>query len=261
MTPLSFGPVDLADGARANSLRGTHEWLHQPTGARTVTDFTASSLGGWDEMLPTIDACRVPRESGFEDWGDHGEAWNRQWTGDVDAHRVDVGGLLLRRTVARTATGIRLDYVLESPDESRPVQWAAHPQFVWTPGTMLELGRAAPWRGVYPDSRTRMIDAVVDPSTLLDSPDGAKWWSTVPVDQVVLRRPDGIGLRLAWDPVALPCVALWIDTGAFASAPVIAIEPALAPHDSLADAVHTGTASTVGPERPLRWSLHLDEIG
>ncbi|MFK3677434.1 hypothetical protein ACI2IP_06865 [Microbacterium sp. NPDC090218] len=259
MSALSFGPVDLTDGARTISLRGTEEWLHQPTGTRTRTDFAATSLGGWDEMLPTIDACRVPQGDGFEDWGDHGEVWNRRWSGGSTSHEVAVRGLRLRRTVTQESAGVRLDYALTSEQE-RPVQWAAHPQFVWTPGTTLELGRAAPWRRVYPDAGERTLAAEVDPSSLLDSPAGAKWWSTEPIDHVVLRRPDGTGLRLSWDADVLPWVALWVDPGAFASAPVIAIEPALVPHDSLADAVRVGSAPTVGPERSLAWWLRLAEI-
>lgn len=259
MSTLSFGPVDLADGARVTGLRGTEEWLHQPTGARTLTDFTATSLGGWDEMLPTIDACRVRRGATFEHWGDHGEGWNRPWSGNDESHAVDVGGMTLRRTIIQDPTGVRLEYALTS-QEQRPMQWAAHPQFVWTPGTTIELGSAAPWRRVYPQAVTRALTPTVDPRALIDSSTGAKWWSTTPIDSVVLRRPSGTGLRLSWDAAILPCVALWIDPGTFASAPVIAIEPALAPHDSLADAIAAGSAPTVGPDHPLRWWLHLEEI-
>lgn len=260
MTALSFGAIDLADGARANSLRGVEEWLHQPVGERTPTDFTATSLGGWDEMLPTIDACRVPRGTGFEEWGDHGEAWNRRWSGDSGSHAVEIDGMTLRRSIHHDSTGVRLEYSLTS-DEVRPVQWAAHPQFIWTPGTTIELGTAAPWRRVYPKEVTGVLEADNDPAALLDSLAGAKWWSTAPIDRVVLRRPDGTGLRVSWDAESLPCVALWIDPGAFASGPVIAIEPALTPYDSLADAVEAGAAPTVGPDRPLSWWLHLEEIG
>lgn len=260
MSALAFAAVDLADGARATSLRGTEEWLHQPTGARDVTDFTGSSLGGWDEMLPTIDACRVPHGTSVEEWGDHGEAWNRGWTGGADSHQVDVRGLRLRRTISQEPAGVRLDYELTSA-QTRPVQWAAHPQFVWTPGTMLELGAASPWRRVHPGGERRLLAAEVDPESLLDSRDGAKWWSTAPIDRVVLRRPSGRSLRITWDAAELPSVALWIDPGAFASAPVIAVEPALAPHDSLADAVRTGSAPLVSPGRPLHWWLRLEEIG
>jgi hypothetical protein len=260
VSTLSFAAVDLADGARTSRLRGTEEWLHQPTGERTLTDFTASALGGWDEMLPTVDACRVPHGDSFEEWGDHGEAWNRRWSGQEDSHWVDVRGLRLRRTIVPEPTGVRLDYELTSA-QTRPVQWAAHPQFVWTPGTTLELGAAVSWRRVYPADETRNLGPEVDPGALIDSAAGAKWWSTTPLDRVVLRRLDGRGLRLRWDPAELPAVALWIDPGAFASAPVIAIEPALAPYDSLADAVSAEAAPIVGPGRPLRWWLRLEEIG
>lgn len=260
MTALSFGAVDLTDGARANSLHGTVEWLHQPIGDRTITDFTASSLGGWDEMLPTIDACLVPRGSGFDEWGDHGEAWNRRWSGDGESHAVDIDGTTLRRSIQHDSAGVRLDYSLTS-DQKRPVQWAAHPQFAWVPGLRIELGTAAPWRCVHPEKVTRVLEADIDPALLLDSLAGAKWWSTAPIDRIVLRRPDGTGLCITWDAETVPCVALWIDPGSFASGQVIAIEPALTPYDSLADAVGAGSAPTVGPDHPLSWWLRLEEIG
>lgn len=261
MTALGFTTADLSDGARFTRLCGVEEWLHRPTGVRTITDFTGASLGGWDEMLPTIDACRIVRGGVVEEWGDHGDVWNRRWSGECDAHEVEVGGLKLGRTVVEESTGVLLEYTLRSIDGERPVQWAAHPQFSWVPGTTVELGVASPWRRVHPDAETRVIGGDVDPWSLLGSSSGAKWWSTHPIDRITMRRPSGTALRISWDAAVLPCVALWIDPAAYASAPVLAIEPALAPHDSLADAIDDGSAPIVGSEQPLRWWLRLEEIG
>ncbi|KJL22983.1 hypothetical protein RN51_01729 [Microbacterium oxydans] len=125
----------------------------------------------------------------------------------------------------------------------------------------LDVGRAGTWRRTHPAEKVQKFGANLDPGSLLESADGAKWWSTAPIDRVVLRRSDGSGLEVRWDGIALPCVALWLDPGAYASSPVIAIEPALAPFDSLADAASAAAAPTVSRSHPLRWWIRLREIG
>ena len=45
-----------------------------------ATDFGAFDAGGWDEVFPTVNPCRVPNSA----WGDrmltdHGELWYRPW--------------------------------------------------------------------------------------------------------------------------------------------------------------------------------------
>jgi len=77
------------------------------------------------------------------------------------------------------------------------------------------------------------------------------------IGTVGLLDADGSWLRLTWDPALVPYLGIWLDNGAYARHPVIALEPATGFYDDLARAVSNHRVPQVHPEQPLRWSLEV----
>lgn len=261
--------VDPVRGGKIVSLRGPdgREWLAQPADPSHPPDrgdavFTASDLAGWDECAPSIDACEVAGHS----VPDHGDLWTTEWTtvsATPESLELSVLGRSLDyrlvRRIAATEHGLRLDYVASAIGAATPFLWAAHPQFVSRPGSVLEL----------PASVTRVVD-VIDPSgplvawsaelaTLDSLPDrGCRKVYVDPLnraDTATLRHPDGATLTLSWQNC--PYLGLWFDNRAYSREPVVAIEPSLGFRDSLSWAVEHGHAPMLSPGRDLHWSLEL----
>jgi galactose mutarotase-like enzyme len=245
-------------------LESGREWLLAPptpvaAPPRYGSTFTEAPLWGWDEMLPTIDA------SG--DLPDHGEVWALAWNAEaLDDHRlrcwVDGRALPYRlvRDLELSSSSVTLDYEL-SAARPFPVLWAAHPQFVLDPdGTQLRLPAAA-GELLDVDGGARVATAaLVDPLEAVVAGRGRKLYvdPDARAGTATLADRRGPWLRLTWDPHELPYLGIWIDHGAYASRPVIAIEPSSGYYDSLERAVTLGRAAVVGPHHTLRWRLHVE---
>jgi hypothetical protein len=65
---------------------------------------------------------------------------------------------------------------------------------------------------------------------------------------------DGRALTMTWDPVEIPWLGLYTDTGEFSRGPVLALEPTSTPSDSAASASDLWTVSAASPRE---WSIHL----
>ena len=260
--------IDSSRGGKILSLRGSdgREWLAQPADPSRAPDrgdavYALSDPAAWDECAPSIDACDV----GGRAVPDHGDLWTADWTvvsSAPDALELSVAGRSLGyRLVRRITAGsdrVRFDYVA-SADVATPFLWAAHPQFVSPPGSVLEL----------PESVTTVVD-VIDPgqptlawttelATTDSLPEGGcrKVYvdPSVRADRATLRHPDGASLTMTW--LNCPYLGLWFDNGAYSREPVVAIEPSLGFRDSLAWAVEHGHAPILAPGRELRWSLEV----
>ena len=266
--PALTADVDLARGAKITSLRDASnvEWLAQTDEVSRVgpeTSFVDAEMAGWDECAPSIVECAVAEFS----IPDHGDLWNCPFTpGDAPGSAWAVGsslGYRFERTISATERGLRLDYAAEAISTPVPFLWAAHPQFVVSPGTIVELGD--------PSVTVPVVD-VLDAS-LPES----EWRHDVPVlagvdqrgcgkyyvrpdhwiDSVTLRRPTGESLTCRWS-AECRYVGIWIDNGLYSREPVIAIEPSTGYFDSLATAVSNGTAVTLVPGAPFRWWVELE---
>jgi galactose mutarotase-like enzyme len=104
-------------GAKIVSLfdkRSQLEWLVGP-GARRLkkvpygATFTEQDMSGWDEMFPTINACKYPGPGDRHGAAlpDHGEVWSLPWTLD------EVGEGRLTLSVSGQALPYRLTRTLE----------------------------------------------------------------------------------------------------------------------------------------------------
>jgi hypothetical protein len=271
--------VDVARGAKITSLRSLpseREWLLQsptPTGEEPCygSVFTDIPLSGWDEMLPTVDACSYP--GGGVELPDHGEAWSRPWrlveqtstslTCAIDGVALDYH---FRRRIRLDGPRLSMSYRLSTqrPDGLAAL-WAPHPQFRALPGTMLQLPGDVNRLDSRADGDTGAFRQVDIGSGGLD------WRQVVPagtglmlyaepdvrVSSAVLSDPDGSWLRMAWDSDAAPYFAVWMDHGRYAAEPVVCPEPMTGYYDSVELAERQGRVLRVPPTGPAEWNLEV----
>jgi galactose mutarotase-like enzyme len=267
-------------GAKIASLRhrpSGREWLEQP--ARELHDpptygsaFTDADMFGWDEMLPTIIGASYP-DGDYRGvpLPDHGEVWTLPWEARPDGEVLvcSTAGRALPYLVTRTMrvdrARLRLEYELSATGTTALwLLWAAHPQFavegrrtrIVLPAEVHQLLNV--WPGIEP-GYVRWPNADIESTRAIPSGAGRKLYALpdAKIGTAALIDTDGSWLRLTWDPRLVPYLGIWLDNGAFAPQPVIALEPATGFYDDLALAVSNQRVPQVYPGRPLRWSLEV----
>ena len=270
-----------AHGGKIASLRAKasgREWLAQPASPLRVapaygSSFTAGDLCGWDEMMPTIVACRYPSPDPARNvmLPDHGEAWTLEWkvlqkTSDSALMALDGRALpyRLERRVSLAGQGMRLAYQLTAAS-SEPLWllWAAHPQFACAGGARVVLpghvralldvtAPGQPSRRGWPGEAPGSVHALApgEGRKLYVEPD-------VSVSRAALVDDEGNWLRMSWDPASVPYLGIWLDNRAYAREPVAALEPSTGFYDDLALAWRNGRVPRVRAGAPLRWWVEV----
>ena len=266
-------------GAKIASLHhrpSRREWLEQPDGElggppEYGSSFTQAALFGWDEMVPTIISCPYPEGAhrGTQ-LPDHGEVWSLPWETGAGAEALvsQVAGRALPYRLTRTmrldGSRMTLDYLLATSG-STPLWllWAAHPQFAVEDGTRVVL---PPEVGELVDVTAGSKQAILPwPSPELESPlllragTGRKLYLSpdLRVGTAGLIDGDGAWMSLAWNPAQVPYLGIWLDNGAYARHPIIALEPTTGYYDDLAAAVSNQRLRAIDPRHPLAWSLEV----
>jgi galactose mutarotase-like enzyme len=273
--------VDGRRGGKITSLldrRSGREWLLRPKApsgrpAGYGATFVDTELSGWDEMVPTIDACRLDGPVEQVLLPDHGEVWSVVWdTVAVDDRYITmrVEGRALPYQLERTIEVVerdrlRFSYRLRNHgDHAFPVLWAAHPQFVWTPGARVELppqveqvldltGGPDPVVVAWDDTLATRLDRLGDG-------EGHKVW-TLPGQGPAwsrLRDPDGGALTIQVDPTVAPYLGIWWDSGMHSPVRVVALEPSTGYYDDLAFAAAAERVPWASPGDELRWDLEVE---
>jgi hypothetical protein len=230
--------------------------------------FEDYDTSGWDECFPSVGvAGDVP---------DHGELWSVPWEvyQDGDGILCEVRGsvtpCLFRRRLALANRTLRLEYeIVSEADRDVDVVWSAHPLLRASPGSEIVLPRSVDaltveWSlgdrlGRHGDT-TRQVPAVLAPS----SAGTADKLFTARLDEgrcAYLDRATGEALAFRWDAARVPYLGLWICQGGWpTSRPAkhytVALEPCLAPCDSLAEARAGGQALRLAPR--ARYAFALD---
>ena len=227
-------------------------------------DFDHGDMCGWDEMLPTVEACVVEGQV----LADHGELWRRPWevldqSGPTVTMRCDDrGGLVMTRRLVVEGSRLSVDYgVVNEGEVDRSLLWAAHPLFRHRAGTRIAvtgdvveladdgLRVLGPWPGA------------------LSSPDElgvgecAKFFVRVDAPVASLIDAEGTWLTMTWDAEAAPYLGVWLDQRAYARHAVVALEPTNVAHDSLEVALRAGAAHSawrLSPGQERRWSLSVE---
>jgi len=250
--------VDSRAGGRIVSLAsGGREWLSPsfPLPPGEQRSFVHAGTGGWDDAIPTVEACSLGDGSAL---GDHGEVWDREWRIVSSSPRhlstsIELRSLPLRfeRLITATTTGLRLDWRVTTTSPS-PVSflWSAHPLFAAEPDSRIVVEHPGVVVEEYPE-RGRVATI---PGSIADLPaGGALKLFASGVSRASVVHADSSVLTLTWDAAELPFVGLYLDRGEFTTRPVLAIEPTMAATDSAARATTLWTVSA-GEEKI--W--HLD---
>jgi len=279
-------------GAKIVSLfdkRVDHEWLIAPMrplrpvayGAR----FTDQDMSGWDECLPTINACPYPAAGPFAEASlpDHGEVWALPWQ-PVDAapHALTLavdGRALpyrLQRTLRFAAPDtLQLDYQIANTGAAAfAYLWAAHPQFTCDEETTIVLppaikevynvvtdghwgaaGQRYPWPVAIAQNGARYQLDCIGAATRHDCrkfylpPESSVTWAAL----VDYRR--GFGLRMTWDAAELPYLGIWVDEGAINCVSTVALEPTNGFYDSLSIAHGNGQVRVLAAGETQHWQI------
>lgn len=267
---------DIRHGGRMVSLFDTttdREWLVQPSGFDVATygsSFTRRHIHGWDEMLPTIDACKVLGV----DLPDHGELWAVPWR-RRPAHSVgglrlvvDAAAMPLRfvREISPSGDDLLLDYELTNfGANALPVLWTAHPQFqVTSQAQVLFPTSPAGVEIVSPPQRAGFVEWSRATEMAAQQPEGSHLKVSLgDCDQLqtVTLRDRRSALTLQWHSGCVRHLAVLWDHAQFSSERVIALEPSTSSHSSLARAIAHGDATTVHRGETLRWSIILSVPG
>jgi hypothetical protein len=274
--------VDPSRGAKITSLwheESQREWLLQSEVTNLAapaygSPFTEATFCGWDEMLPTADACTYPREpySGVA-LPDHGEVWSSPWEVDEFTSKSIVcsvrGRALpyrLRRELEVNGSTLSAHYTLsvEAP-QSLCVLWAPHPQFAVEAGTHLTMPSEV-------EELSVSIEGIPAPMTRISVPgEGLDCTRIVPkgmgmmlypdpdatIDWAKLTNPDGSWLQMNWGTDNVPYFAVWMDNGRYAPRPVVCPEPMTGYYDDLRRACELDRVLVIEPSKPACWSLHM----
>ena len=206
-------------GGRITSLRlDGHELLDQGIGVDdpSLADFVASGASGWDEMVPTLDACVYRAPSGLTgiELPDHGEAWRLPWSvleETSSSATMQCAGVALpwrlERRIQLGHRAVRVDYSYRNLGRlPLYAYWCSHALFRYERGMVVERveGFAAPSPG---KSSKQYLPPGSSSSARLA-------WASAPA------------IEIAWDPSLTPYVGVWACDGDLGGYRQIAIEPA-----------------------------------
>jgi galactose mutarotase-like enzyme len=271
LAPQSGGKLISLFSRRTNT-----EWLLPPlrpyAEARTDAGFENWDGGGFDECLPTI------APSGT--FPDHGELWRQPWQEEdpVTLRTTACGGdLTIQRRALLDGSSLVLHYQVKNVGQgAQSLLYSAHPLLRVEPDDRILLPHEVRSVRVEGSRKHRLGnrgDSIAWPVTkgedlsILGPPDGAQadkmFTGVLSQGWCAVFRPSlQEGIKLLFEVETLPYVGLWICRAAWpesgeAKQYTVALEPASAPADALADAVREGTAWRLEPGQERRWVLRF----
>lgn len=262
------------------SKRTSTEWLLPPlrpyAEAKSSDGFEGWDGGGFDECLPTVAA--------METAPDHGEVWRYAWQesaaeGWALLRTAALGGALtFERRAHLDGPSLVLDYAIKNrSDAPRNLLYCAHPLLRVEEGDRMLLPaevREVKIEGSAGDRLGRRGDRIAWPTpnagedlSVVGPPDGSqadKMFAGPLTDGwcALVRPALDEGIELTFSSEVLPYLGLWICRAAWPESGAskqysVAFEPTGAPHDSLADAVHDGTAWALAADEGRAWRLRF----
>jgi len=254
-------------GAKVISLRDLVtgcEWMwHPPAGMklfgnRPGDDFSASTMTGWDECIPTISPCRWKGR----DLPDHGEAWSVPWEIDLGAFGhgalktslfLPVSPLYFERSIHLCGNEIHLEYLLENHGcGSEEFLWAMHPLLPADDGSRLRLTAEAEQYL----SGASWIEGLAFES---GGPACAKAFAG-PLREGNATLVNNHGrhrISFEWDTTRNDMLGLWLTRGGWCGYHHVALEPANGSPDSLADAAANMRCGLIEPGERQSWNARI----
>ncbi|HZD75463.1 MAG TPA: hypothetical protein VE218_00565, partial [Acidobacteriaceae bacterium] len=231
--------------------------------------------GGFDECLPTV------APSGTAP--DHGELWRQPWQEEdpVTLRTTACGGALsVERRALLDGSSLVLHYHVKNLGQRvQSLLYSAHPLLRVEPNDRIVLPdevRSLRVEGSRKNRLGKRGDSIAWPSaeaedlsdlSILGPPDGTQadklFTGALSEGCCAVFRPSlQEGIKLTFDAQTLPYLGLWICRAAWPESGepkqyTVALEPASAPADALADAVREDTAWRLEPGQERRWVLRF----
>ena len=240
------------------------EWMWHPRGGMELfgnklgDDFSASTMTGWDECLPTIAPC-LWKERALPD---HGEVWSVPWEYDRDDWKqgvlttrvqLPVSPFVFERTISLRDNVIQLNYRLTNlhgaPQE---FFWAMHPLISIQEGDKLELTEEA-WNHLAdePWTRTLAFDST--------GPACAKVFAGPLCEgrASIVNSRTADRLTYEWDAAFNNTLGLWLTRGGWNGYHHLALEPTNGSPDWLDQAAAGNRCASVPPHSTQSWQVIL----
>ena len=230
----------------------------------------ALDFGGWDEIFPSVDPCRVPAPDGEVLVPDHGDLVQMPWrviSSGAEHLEMEVEGrsmpFLFHRRLVLAGRRIQFHYSVENRAAfAFPWLWCAHPLVPLDADLSLEAG--ASFQVLYASGAA--VDLQGCKVSWSELPPRSESWAAKlfsekgAVERVSVRKGNGASLSLQWNPSDIPYLGLWVNNGGWSgcgSKPYfnLGIEPATLPIDDLAKAENP---PVLQPGETRCWSLEAN---
>jgi len=253
------------------SVKGRREWIAQPKGplvTRAVGDkFIRPEVAGWDEMVPTTDACISLLDE--KELPDHGEVWARSW--DVIASKASSATLqvqLISRTLEFTR-GISLEQTLPGQWKIQlsyrmkntgslpvPAFWSCHPLIDAEGVEKVTVFGSTPMIQTAPEETE--VSQTYLPQDLAPNTSAEFWCDPdSEIDGAEILRSNGESMTLGWKLSEIPYFGIFIDNQEFRPDPVISPQPAIAHKVSERSAQIAERITIMDPGQQKSWTLNI----
>ena len=253
------------------SVKGRREWIAQPKGplvTRAVGDkFIRPEVAGWDEMVPTTDACISLLDE--KELPDHGEVWARSW--DVIASKASSATLqvqLISRTLEFTR-GISLEQTLPGQWKIQlsyrmkntgslpvPAFWSCHPLIDAEGVEKVTVFGSTPMIQTAPEETE--VSQTYLPQDLAPNTSAEFWCDPdSEIDGAEILRSNGERMTLGWKLSEIPYFGIFIDNQEFRPDPVISPQPAIAHKVSERSAQIAERITILDPGQEKSWTLNI----
>ncbi len=245
---------------------------------------------GFDECVPTVQACSYSTEQGGQvQFPDHGELWTAAWESAAKDGQLSLMArgrrwpYIFWKRIRLEGSDLAIDYEIKN-ERDRPFRflWSAHPLLHVEAGARLVLpeevdrllvswsrgdrlgrpGESCAWPMAQQRDGAEDALCVVKPRSAETA--DKLFTQRLRVGLCALYNPaarESIAFR--FDPAIVPYVGLWLCYGGWpAGLPnpcyTVALEPCNGWPDSLAEAVVRGDCGELPPHGSMRWSLRLE---
>jgi len=253
------------------SVKGRREWIAQPKGplvTRAVGDkFIRPEVAGWDEMVPTTDACISLLDE--KELPDHGEVWARSW--DVIASKASSATLQVQLTsrtleftrgisLEQTLPGqwkIQLSYRMKNTGSLPvPAFWSCHPLIDAEGVEKVTVFGSTPMIQTAPEETE--VSQTYLPQDLAPNTSAEFWCDPdSEIDGAEILRSNGESMTLGWKLSEIPYFGIFIDNQEFRPDPVISPQPAIAHKVSERSAQIAERITIMDPGQQKSWTLNI----
>jgi len=282
-------------GAKIASLKmlpSGVEMLQQPLlpyAERTRTmAFDEGDASGFDECLPTVSGCKFDTGKGRVQVPDHGDFWRIPWTSKQTGHEVEMQAtgfslpLEFTKTLRLEGNELTMHYTIRNVGEATTeFSWSAHPLFTAEAGDRVVLPASVTFVQVEGSGGNRLGAAgkrydwpvaKLESGTSIDLSEcgaiesgvGDKLYTRAPqegwcaLDRVKLKTR----VEMRFNPQESPFLGLWLCYGGWPEGrpnrqQCVALEPCMAPMDSLAVASAKGYTRKLEAQQKYAWSISI----